>query len=327
MSAVVSEVRTLVPLDVEDVVPPLGQHLHALGGETMGTTWSLRFVAPRELAIDAIERLVQRTIDEVIDEMSHWERDSALSRFNRAAAGRWHALPSGFAQVMTAALAIARISNGAFDPTLGAAVRLAGFGPPGDAACRSDARDWRGIELRDGQLLQPGGIELDLSAIAKGHAVDRVTRALQAIGIVHLLVEIGGELRGHGFKPDGSPWWVDVEAPAANSGLPLTRIALHGLAIASSGDYRRFRIDAHGRRLSHTLDPHTRAPIAHGLAAVSVVHESAMWADGWSTALMALGLDAGLALADAQGLAALFVQRRGEGFEAVTTRALDALAN
>lgn len=321
-------VRTLVPLAVEDAPPPLGQQVHAFGGATMGTGWSLRLAAPRELRIDVIERAVTRVLDQVVQEMSHWERDSALSRFNRADAGSWHALPAGFAEVMAAALEIAQRSGGAFDPALGAQVRLAGFGPPPDAGdtAHLGPHDWRALELHDGRLLQPGGVQLDLSAIAKGHAVDLVAQALAAIGFEHQLVEIGGELRGHGFKPDGTPWWVDIEPPAAHSDLKPTRVALHGLAIASSGDYRRFRIEADGRRVSHTLDPRTQAPIAHGLAAVSVVHPSAMWADGWSTALMALGLDAGLALAREQGLAALFVQRAGGGFEAFTSPALDALA-
>ena len=319
-------VRTLVPLSIEDAPPPLGQQVHALSGATMGTSWSLRFVAPRELRIDAIARTVVGLLDAVIAEMSHWERDSTLSRFNRASAGSWHALPDGFAEVMAAALEIARLSSGGFDPTLGAQVRLAGFGPPVDADCRAGAHDWRALRLREGRLLQPGGVQLDLSAIAKGHAVDRVARVLAAIGIEHQLVEIGGELRGHGFKPDGTPWWIDVEAPASDADLPLTRIALHGLAVASSGDYRRYRIEADGRRVSHTLNPLTQAPIAHGLAAVSVVHASAMWADGWSTALMSLGLEAGRRLADEHGLAALFVQRQGNGFAAFTSAALDALA-
>ena len=107
------------------------------------------------------------------------------------------------------------------------------------------------------------------------------------------------------------------------------RIALHGLSVATSGDYRKFFDAADGGRRSHTIDPRTRQPIAHGLASVTVVHDSAMWADGWSTALMVLGPDDGLALAERLGLAALLRRRRtpaeGGGFEERFSTAMRAL--
>ena len=307
------EARVLVPLAITGQPPAWGQLIHELRGETMGTSWSVRLVAPAELRLASIEAAIQRVLDEVIAEMSHWEPNSLLSRFNRAPAGSRHVLPSGFASVMDAALTVAAASEGAFDPTALELVQRWGFGPPGETI--GGRCDWRALQWRDGELLQNGSARLDLSAIAKGHAVDRVCRLLLECGVSHHLVEIGGELRGCGLKPDGSPWWVDVEFPSADSGLAPMRIALHGLAIASSGDYRRCYLDAQGQRRSHTLDPRTCTPIAHGLAAVSVVHESAMWADGWSTALMVLGWADGRRFAQERGLAALFVQRVGDGFE------------
>ena len=307
------QARVLVPLQIGGAPPPWEQATHALQGATMGTTWSARFAAPALLRLNIIEAAITRVLDEVIAEMSHWEPDSALSRFNRAASGSLHALPAGFATVMDAALEIAQASSGAFDPTVCELVRQWGFGPPGTAeAARCD---WRQLAWDGRQLTQGGTARLDLSAIAKGHAVDRAAQALLDFGIEHHLVEIGGELRGGGCKPDGQPWWVDLEPPDADAcEIEPLRIALHGLAIATSGDYRRFRIDEHGRRRSHTLDPRTGEPIAHGLASVSVVHESAMWADGWSTALMVLGREDGLQLAHERRLAARFVQREQNGF-------------
>ena len=308
------QARVLVPLRIGGAPPPWDQATHALQGQTMGTSWSARFCAPALLRLNFIEAAITRALDAVIAEMSHWEPDSALSRFNRASAGSQHALPAGFARVMDAALQIARTSGGAFDPTVYELVRHWGFGPPG--AAEEGARcDWQQLSWHGGQLMQSGSARLDLSAIAKGHAVDRVAQVLFDCGIEHQLLEVGGELRGAGCKPDGQPWWVDLEPPDADCAIEPLRIALHGLAIATSGDYRRFRIDDGGRRRSHTLDPRTGEPIAHGPASVSVVHESAMWADGWSTALMVLGLEQGLQLAQEQSLAARFVQRvEGGGF-------------
>lgn len=332
------EPRVLVPLRIDGEPPSLGQSVHAFGGETMGTTWSVRVVGPAGLRTGAIEDAVRHVCDEVIAQMSHWIADSDLSRFNRAPADSVQALPNGFAAVVDAALRIAAASGGAYDPTAGALVALWGFGasgeaalaprhdapdfrPPSDEACARAHRGWAALPWDTGRhaLTQPGGVTLDLSAIAKGYAVDRVSALMARLGLPDHLVEIGGELRGAGLKPEGQPWWVDLEPPSSDCGLAPVRLALHGLSVATSGDYRKCFVDALGRRRSHTIDPRTRRPVEHGLASVTVVHDSAMWADGWSTALMVLGPDEGLALADRLGLAALLVRRRaaaeGGGFE------------
>jgi thiamine biosynthesis lipoprotein len=314
----------------------------------MGTTWSVRFIGPSGLRPAAIEAAVVRACDEVIAQMSGWEVGSDLSRFNRAAAGTACPLPDGFATVVDAAMRIAAESAGAYDPTAGALVALWGFGPSGETA-RSPRHDAPGFSAPSPQdcdrvhcgweslawdrerrvLTQPGEATLDLSAIAKGFAVDRVSAILTSLGLPDHLVEIGGELRGAGLKPEGQPWWVDLEPPSADCGLAPVRIALHGLSVATSGDYRKFFAEGDGPRRSHTIDPRTRRPVEHGLASVTVVHDSAMWADGWSTALMVLGPDEGLALAERLGLAALLVRRRvpteGGGFEERFSTAMRAL--
>jgi thiamine biosynthesis lipoprotein len=128
------------------------------------------------------------------------------------------------------------------------------------------------IELDRGgrQVLQPSRVQLDLSSVATGSAVDRLARCLEAHGVAHYLVEVGGELRGAGMQPDGSPWWVALEGIlGAGEGIQ-TVAALHGLSVATSGDYRR-QFDYAGRRASHTLDPRTGYPVDNQVAAVSVL--------------------------------------------------------
>jgi thiamine biosynthesis lipoprotein len=137
-------------------------------------------------------------------------------------------------------------------------------------------------------------------------------------------VEVGGELRGCGLKPDGQPWWVQLEEPDPASPGRGTVLALHGLSVATSGDYRRW-FEHGGRRYSHTIDPRNGLPIRHGLACVTVVHASCMSADAWSTALGVLGPEAGPALANRLGLAARFVVRREAHFEERTSAAFDRL--
>ena len=315
-----------IPRQVLPEVPPWGQVLHSLQGQTMGTSWSLLCYGPAHLRLAPVQAAVQGRLDALVAELSHWAPDSLLSRFNALQSGDGLDLPADFACVLDAALQVASASAGAFDPCMGALVQRWGFGPPGLPAvqARAPLQAWRelGWQASRRHLVQPGGLMLDFSAIAKGHAVDCISALLLELGLPHHLVEIGGELRGQGLKPQGQPWWVDVEPPAADCTLPALRIALHQLAVASSGDYRRFRIDEQGQRLSHTLDPRTGRPVAHGLALVSVLHQSAMWADAWSTALMVLGPEQGLALAESRGLAARLVLREAGGWRQLLSTAL-----
>ncbi len=162
-------------------------------------------------------------------------------------------------------------------------------------------------------LFQPGGLLLDLSSVAKGYAVDQLGRCLERHGVRHYLVEVGGELRGAGMKPDGEPWWVELEGVPGTAGGPARPVvALHGLSVATSGDYRRFFQNG-AQRASHTLDPRTGYPIANGVASVTVLHASCMAADALSTALGVMGDEAGLAFAEEHGLAARFLLRRQAG--------------
>ena len=293
----------------------------ALDGTTMGTRWRVLYVADAASA-DAVRDAIERRLAGLVADMSHWEPASLLSRFNRAPAGTAMVLPPDFAQVMAMALAIARVSGGAFDPAIGALVDLWGHGPPGpmprptpvaiDAArARSGAQRLR---WADGSrtLVQPGGVALDLSGIAKGHAVDAVADTLAAIGIRHTLVEIGGELAGRGIRPDGEPWWVDLETPPGLPLLPPLRIALHGIAVATSGSYVRG---------DHTLDPRTGYPATGGVSTCSVVASHAALADAWATVLSVLPPPEGAALADRHGVAARIVGAEG----ALETRALTAM--
>ncbi len=328
--------------------------VHTLYGETMGTRWRVCLVAPARAALDALHDAVQRRLDGVVAQMSTWEAESDISRFARAAGGTWQALPQDFFDVLRCALDVAARSGGAFDPTIAPLVRLWGFGanagpqrvPDAEAIEAIRARiGWQRLLLHgdDRAALQPGRLELDLSAIAKGFGVDAVAETLRARGIAAALVDVGGELYGYGRKPDGEAWRVLVEAtpddddggdgliaadPEADSDgthAPCV-IALDGIAIATSGDHwHRFEHD--GRRYSHTIDPRSAAPVTHAPAAVTVIADSAMLADAWATALTVMGTVEGHAFAIAHGLAARFVARGDAGDRAArvtTTPGFDA---
>ena len=309
-----------------------------LGGQSMGTTWSAKLVLRRRRDLHPLHAAIQAQLDRVVAQMSTWEADSDISRYNRAAAGSVHALPAAFAEVLQCALDVARRSDGAFDPTVGAVLGLWGFGAGAgsrrvpDAEALRQARaagDWRQLVVDEagGALRQPGGLRLDFSAIAKGYGVDLAVRALRAQGVSSALVEVGGELYGYGRKPDGQPWRVLVESAPdedAQAATPPRVLALDGRAVATSGD-RWHRFEQDGQRYSHTLDPRSGRPIAATLAAVSVVAADAMRADAWATALSVLGADAGLACAEREGLAARFLLRDGERVQERLSGAFAAL--
>ena len=329
-----TERRVLLPATIDVTPPPLGGRVHEFSGRTMGTTWNVRLVADAQLPREPVARAIQAALDEVVAQMSTWEPQSDLCRFGHAAAGTWQALPEEFFEVLACALEVAERSDGAFDPTAAPLVDAWGFGPharhgvPDDSAlAQARARaGWRRVALDAGRraILQPGGVSLDLSAIAKGFGVDRVARRLDALGIASHLVEVGGELRGSGVKPGGQPWWVQLEQPDDDAGAPQTLLALHGLSVATSGDYRRW-FEHDGVRYSHTIDPRDGRPIRHGLASVTVIHSQCMLADAWSTALDVLGPDDGLRLANRLGLAARLLVRGHARFEQRTSDAFDAL--
>jgi len=325
--------RVLVPALTTPPARPVGGTVRAFGGATMGTTWSAKAVLPATIDLPALEAMVQRALDAVVAQMSPWEPLSDLSRYNRSPAGSWTPLPLATVTVLRRAIAVAERTDGAFDPTLGALVDLWGFGPrpfsgeppaPADLAALRDAGGWKRLTLDGDALFQPGGLKLDLNGIAKGFGVDQAAAALDRAGVKSYLVEVGGELRGVGAKPDGQPWWVELERPPTANDSEQTLVALHDLAVATSGDYRRF-FDHDGRRYAHTLDPATGAPSKTPTVSVTVLARDCMSADAWATALTVMAPDAALAFAAAHDLAALIVSRGASSLEERLSPALRAM--
>ncbi len=313
--------RILIPPQLAGLPPrlPEGEVLD-VSGHAMGTSWSVKWVQEGKWGQDgkagrnAVSALAEEALALVIDEMSTWQASSWLSRFNSAPVASRHALPQHAALVFDCAVAVAADTKGAFDPTVGPLVNLWGFGPgqarttpPTQAdIAEAEARcGWWRIVLQDGTIQQPGGLYMDFSGIAKGYSVDLIASRLQKNGIGNFLVEVGGELYGYGIKPDGQPWWVELESPVAVDNGAQTIAALHGMAVATSGDYRRY-FDHDGVRYSHTIDPRTGYPVRHAPAAVTVLHASCMHADAYATALTVLGLQAGMEYAKRRNLAVTF---------------------
>lgn len=308
------------------------ERIERIGGPTMGTVWQVQMAGlPAGTSVEQIQEDLEALLTLVNRQMSTYIDDSDLSRFNQAEAGTWQRIPPDFARVLASALRMAEISEGAFDPTVGPLVNLWGFGPDGrrreppsdeTLAQTRERVGWQRLETRDEgrEILQPGALYLDLSAIAKGYAVDLLGEYLDARGVRAWLVDIGGDMRARGLKPDGSAWRVGVERPGTGARHIYSVVEPGDMAMATSGDYRNYFRDG-GRQFSHTIDPRTAEPVHHELASVTVIHPSCMEADGYATLITVLGPEEGLAFAREHDLAVLLISRDGEDFREDMTEA------
>ncbi|MCS6954494.1 MAG: FAD:protein FMN transferase [Bryobacteraceae bacterium] len=308
-------------------------------GRSMGSSWRVRAFghAPAAVRSRQIGAGIAERLDIVVRQMSHYDPESCLSRFNRAPAASWVELPEEMFRVLRCGIEIASATCGWFDPTLGEAVSLWGFGPdpasvfPTEAAALGvlERCGWRKLRLDPTRraVWQPGGLQLNFGGIAKGFAVDFVLDWLRQGGLAAALVEIGGELAGFGVKPDGTPWWVELEnPPLVAQSLPETLLALSGAAVASSGDWVQ-RQWAGSRSISHLIDPTTGSPADGPTAGASVIHDSCMIADAWATALCVAPPRLAMRLAAWHGLAARLVFRSGPaGLQEWLSPAMRAMA-
>lgn len=304
-----------------------GCGFEAVGGAAMGTT----FAVQADCRHGVPQQRIVAVLDEVDGQMSTYDPDSELSKFNRAPVGVAVPVSHALAEVASAAQRVAEETGGAFDATSAPLTALWGFGAQAatdapDAARLRAARAEVGfarleVSSRPPVLRKRDAATLDLSAIAKGFAVDRIADVLAASSCGAYLIELGGEVRAFGAAPGGGPWRLGIDA-LGSDGLGPT-LVVRNAAVATSGDYRQSRapsaverrlLSPRQQRISHVVDPRSGLPTAHALAAVTVLAESAMLADAYATALLVLGTERGIDFAERHGLAALFVERGGDGF-------------
>ena len=269
-----------------------------LSGLTMGTTYNVVAVDPSHTLTNAkVRAAIDSALSDVNRQMSNWDPASEISRFN---AGTDMA------------------SEGRFDTTMGPLIELWGFGAPGartrpDEAAIAAARQRSGHEntlrVDNGSLRKTrADAQVYLAAIGKGFGADQVGRALEELGVRDYMIEIGGDLYASGKNPDGRPWQIGIETPDAGNRSVMEVIGVTGHGLASSGDYRNY-FEEDGRRFSHVIDPATGYPIEHRTASATVLADNAMLADAWATAMLVLGRERGMEIAEAQNLAVMFVER------------------
>jgi thiamine biosynthesis lipoprotein len=298
----------------------------------MGTSWSVIVVDKlADNVVTDLEAEIASELARINALMSTYDPDSQLSQLNRLEATYPVVLHKDVLAVVNAAMNISALTNGAYDVTLGPLIRLWGFGSktnsaelPAPAQINEllSRSGYKYIELADNTLRkQYAGLEVDLSSIAKGYAVDKLGDLVAATGAKHFSVEIGGELLTRGNNANGQQWRIGIEQPDTTTKFG---IAVNDAHIASSGSYRNYR-EVDGKRYSHLIDGRTGNPITHSTAAVTVLHSSTMLADAWATALMVLDFDSALELVEQQNIAALFTVKKPTGFELKPSRSFPML--
>ncbi|MEM7294748.1 MAG: FAD:protein FMN transferase, partial [Pseudomonadota bacterium] len=242
-----------------------------------------------------------------------------ISRVNLSEATVAIELSADFVRLLDAADVVHVASNGRFDLTIGPLTELWGFGrgeTRRDVPIDTEVEQARllvgqrtVIERAGNRLVKTkDGVTLSVDAIAKGMGIDSIVERLEALGVRDYLVEIGGDLRVAGQGPSGTGWRIGIEKPDASLGTVEERITVSDVAMATSGDYRRFF--EHDRvRYAHIIDPTTGRPVNHDTTSVTVFADSAALADAWATALLVLGREQGITIAEKNGIAALFLDR------------------
>lgn len=286
-----------------------------LRGSTMGTYYSVVIDSPGDVDEADLRQQIEQRLKQINDQMSTWDSESEISRFNQSTSTDWFQVSTEFATVVTEADRIFRLTDGYFDPTIAPLIDLWGFGDqrkrtvPADPAIRQ-ALQQIGMDKLHVRLDPPAlkkdlpELQLNLSAIAKGYGVDAIALLLQDNDLPSFIVDIGGETRAGSAKASGAKWRLGVESI---DGKGVSRILeLASQSVATSGDYRNnFTVD--GVRYSHAIDPTTGWPVQNPPASVSVVSDECMTADALATALMVMPKSQAEALAESEQLS-IFLQ-------------------
>jgi thiamine biosynthesis lipoprotein len=323
LKAVALTVPLLAVLGLATACVPAQEH--KLEGRTMGTTYHATVVTRR--GVPGLQEKIDRRLEEIERSLSTYREESEISRFNRfSRAGEEFRVSGDFLRVMKTAARVFALSEGAWDGTVRPLVDLWGFGPAGpvagppppeQVAARLADVGFQKIEIRDkGALVKrQASVTLDLSSIAPGYGVDQVAEVIRREGATDFLVEIGGEVVAAGSRPDGRAWRVGIGRPRADAAPDdVYRVApLRDAALSTSGNYRSF-FERDGVRYSHILDPRTGRPVANGVVSASILAPDCTLADGLSTAVMVLGLEAGLRLVERlEGVEGLIVVETPDG--------------
>lgn len=301
-------------------------------GKTMGTYYVVTLSDPFPGGEPALKSEVENLLARMNSEISTYDPDSLISRFNQGPANTPFIIPAAMAKIVRQGIDAGHLTNGKLDVTVGPLVNLWGFGPdkrpvkrPDEAAIAA-ARQKVGI---DKLTLTPQGdhflleksipeLYLDLSTLGEGAASDEIAALLESKGVNNYLIEVAGAVRSKGHNSKGSPWRVAIVEPSDQPGAFSDIVIPNGMALSTAGSYRNYyQLD--GQRYSHIIDPATGQPITHKLVSASVITPTALEADALDTALMVMGPTEAMAFAKQHKLAVYLIVKTDKGFKAIHT--------
>ncbi|MBV6821516.1 FAD:protein FMN transferase [Pseudomonas sp. PD9R] len=312
-----------------------GDSMESFGGPTMGSTYSIKYVrhaglpAPEDVRVE-----VEKILADVDRQMSTYRSDSDIERFNALPANSCQTMPAPILELVRVGEQLSEQSEGSYDLTVEPLLNLWGFGPQGREEKIPTTEALAEVKQRVGhahlhidgnKLCKDAAVEVDFNSIAAGYAVDTIAARLEALGIHNYLAEATGELKAAGKKADGSSWRIALEEPRDDQQVAERIVAIDGYGLSTSGDYRNY-FEQGGQRYSHTFDARTGKPVSHTLASVTVIHSSALMADGLSTMLLILGPERGWDYAERHDIGAFFVIRADTGFVTRSSHAFERLS-
>ena len=312
------------------------KEVQKFGGEAQGTTYHISFWSVQEADTQAVKKTVDAELSRLDKLLSNYRPDSDIEQLNATLSSEPQTVNAEIITLIEQARVVSQASNGCYDLTIKPLFDLWGFKKdklsiPDQATLEKTLKEvgFAQIGVIDATHLRKLNPELriDLSSIAQGYSVTRITNLLEQQGIENYLVEIGGELQTHGKKPDNESWHIALEKPLSGERTMNKIITIERtepLAVMTAGTYRHY-FDDNGKRYSHILDAKTGKPVAHHTVSVTVLHNDPTQADAWDTALLCMGTQAGLEAANKAGIAALFIEQQGEVFNEYSSIPLSEL--
>ncbi|MGR8929418.1 MAG: FAD:protein FMN transferase [Gammaproteobacteria bacterium] len=308
------------------------QELTKFEGFAQGTTYHISYWSDAPVDAQALQSEVEQGFGDIDKVLSNYRQDSVIEIFNHHPADDSQFVGNEIVELFKVASRVSHASQGCYDLTVKPLYELWGFQDdklqiPDDVKLQ-DALSQVGLDkvalIDDNHLKKPGNVRIDVASVAQGYSVEKISRILERYGVHNYLVEIGGELKTNGHKSDGSAWRIAVEKPLPGEQRMmkvLTTPKDQPFAVMTSGTYRHY-FDVNGERYSHILDARNGKPVTHDLVAVTVLHDDPTVADAWSTALLCVGQEQGMQLANAERLKVLFIQQQGENLVETHSQAL-----
>ncbi|BAE74429.1 Thiamine biosynthesis lipoprotein ApbE precursor [Sodalis glossinidius str. 'morsitans'] len=311
----------------DGATPPEQAQSWRAEGKTMGTYYRVLVANPPAAALTGLNEAIEQRLAEDNHQISTWQDDTILSRFNRYHGTEPQPITPGMADIISTALRVGAKTGGEMDITIGPLVNLWGFGPEKQPTKTPDAKQiesararvglahLRLIETSEGQWLQKSmpDMYVDLSTVGEGYATDHLAALLEQRGITRYLVSVGGAVLTRGLSSCQQPWRVAIQHPTDEFVAAEAVVDLQGHGISTSGSYRNY-YELEGKRVSHVIDPVTGGPIDHKLVSATVIATTALEADGWDTGLMVLGTEKAKQLALQEGLAVFLITKTDHGF-------------